>query len=167
MYFEVICFVDGIFVEVFVGVDQEYKVMVEQFEVVCIVCIIVFVFVFLLNLIGLVYIVEEIKVIGEWVFEYGIWIISDEIYQNFIYEGVKVILIVEVVFEVVGQMIFVNGVVKIYVMIGWWVGWMVGFVDVIKIVGNLQLYFISNVNNVVQKVVIVVFNGLQDEVEQM
>lgn len=87
---------------------------------------------------GSVYTAEETKAIGEWAVEHGIWIISDEIYQNLTYEGVKATSIVEAVPAAANQTILVNGVAKTYAMTGWRVGWMVGPADAIKIAGNLQ-----------------------------
>ncbi len=87
---------------------------------------------------GAVYTPEETKAIGEWALEHGIWVISDEIYQNLVYEGVRAVSIVEAVPDAAAQTILVNGVAKTYAMTGWRVGWMVGPKDAIKVAANLQ-----------------------------
>ena len=51
---------------------------------------------------GSVYTAEETKAIGEWAVEHGIWIITDEIYQNLVYEGVRAVSIVEAVPDAAG-----------------------------------------------------------------
>ncbi|WP_175985255.1 pyridoxal phosphate-dependent aminotransferase [Microbacterium tenebrionis] len=165
-YPEAIRLADGIPVEVFAGADQDYKVTVEQLEAARTSRTTVLVFVSPSNPTGSVYTAEETRAIGEWALEHGIWIISDEIYQNLTYEGVKATSIVEAVPDVAGQTILVNGVAKTYAMTGWRVGWMVGPADAIKVAGNLQSHLSSNVNNIAQKAAIAALSGPQTEAEQ-
>ncbi|UWF77160.1 MULTISPECIES: pyridoxal phosphate-dependent aminotransferase [Microbacterium] len=166
-YPEAIRLADGTPVEVFAGADQDYKVTVEQLEEARTDRTTALVFVSPSNPTGSVYTAEETAAIAEWALEYGIWIITDEIYQNLTYEGVKATSIVEAVPEVANQTILVNGVAKTYAMTGWRVGWMVGPADAIKIAGNLQSHLTSNVNNVAQKAAIAALNGPQTEAQQM
>lgn len=166
-YPEAIRLADGTPVEVFAGADQDYKVTVAQLEAARTPRTTALVFVSPSNPTGSVYTAEETKAIGEWAVEHGIWVISDEIYQNLTYEGTSAVSIVEAVPEVAGQTILVNGVAKTYAMTGWRVGWMVGPADAIKIAGNLQSHLTSNVNNVAQKAAIAALNGPQTEAEQM
>ena len=165
-YPEAIRLADGIPVEVFAGADQEYKVTVEQLEAARTERTTVLVFVSPSNPTGAVYTPEETKAIGEWAVEHGIWIISDEIYQNLVYDGTKAVSIVEAVPAAAAQTILVNGVAKTYAMTGWRVGWMVGPADAIKLAGNLQSHLSSNVNNVAQLAAAAALNGPQDEAEQ-
>ncbi|MEN8600238.1 pyridoxal phosphate-dependent aminotransferase [Microbacterium rhizosphaerae] len=174
-YPEAIRLADGIPVEVFAGADQEYKVTVEQLEAARTERTTVLVFVSPSNPTGAVYTPEETRAIGEWAVEHGIWIISDEIYQNLVYPStgsgtptapMRAVSIVEAVPDAASQTILVNGVAKTYAMTGWRVGWMVGPADAIKIAGNLQSHLCSNVNNVAQLAAAAALNGPQDEVEQ-
>jgi len=165
-YPEAIRLADGIPVEVFAGADQEYKVTVEQLEAARTERTTVLVFVSPSNPTGAVYTPEETKAIGEWAVEHGIWVISDEIYQNLVYDGTKAVSIVEAVPAAAAQTILVNGVAKTYAMTGWRVGWMVGPADAIKLAGNLQSHLSSNVNNVAQLAAAAALNGPQDEAEQ-
>jgi len=166
-YPEAIALADGTPVEVFAGADQGYKVSVEQLEAARTDRTTVLVFVSPSNPTGAVYTAEETRAIGEWALEHGIWVITDEIYQNLTYEGVRAVSIVEAVPEVAGQTILVNGVAKTYAMTGWRVGWMIGPVDAIKAAGNLQSHLSSNVNNIAQRAAIAAISGPQDEAEQM
>ncbi|MFK4789816.1 pyridoxal phosphate-dependent aminotransferase [Microbacterium sp. ZW T5_56] len=165
-YPEAIQLADGIPVEVFAGSDQEYKVTVEQLEAARTDKTTVLVFVSPSNPTGAVYTPEETRAIGEWALENGIWVISDEIYQNLTYDGVTALSIVEAVPELAGQTILVNGVAKTYAMTGWRVGWMVGPADAIKVAGNLQSHLSSNVNNIAQIAAATALTGPQDEAEQ-
>jgi aspartate aminotransferase len=172
-YPEAIALADGIPVEVFAGADQHYKVTVEQLEDARTDRTVALVFVSPSNPTGSVYTLEETRAIGEWAVEHGIWIITDEIYQNLVYapDGsdapVKAVSIVEAVPDAAAQTILVNGVAKTYAMTGWRLGWMVGPQAAIKIAGNLQSHLCSNVNNIAQRAALAALTGPQDEVEQM
>jgi len=164
-YPEAVRLADGIPVEVFAGAEQDYKVTVEQLEAARTPRTTALVFVSPSNPTGSVYTLDETRAIGEWAVEHGIWIISDEIYQNLVYEGVKAASIVEAVPEAAGQTILVNGVAKTYAMTGWRLGWMVGPADAIKLAANLQSHLSSNVNNIAQRAAVAALNGPQDEAE--
>lgn len=166
-YPEAIALADGIPVEVFAGADQEYKVTVAQLEAARTDKTTVLVFVSPSNPTGAVYTPEETRAIGEWALEHGIWVITDEIYQNLVYEGVRAVSIVEAVPELAGQTMLVNGVAKTYAMTGWRVGWMVGPADAIKLAANLQSHLSSNVNNIAQRAALAALTGPQTEAEQM
>ncbi len=165
-YPEAIALADGIPVEVFAGADQDYKVTVAQLEAARTDKTTVLVFVSPSNPTGSVYTPEETAEIGRWALEHGLWVITDEIYQNLVYEGVRAVSIVEAVPELAGQTILLNGVAKTYAMTGWRVGWMVGPADAMKLAANLQSHLSSNVNNVAQRAAAAALNGPQDEVEQ-
>ncbi len=166
-YPEAIALADGIPVEVFAGAEQDYKVTVEQLEAARTDRTTALVFVSPSNPTGSVYTLEETQAIGQWAVDHGIWIISDEIYQNLVYDGTRAVSIVEAVPEAAAQTILVNGVAKTYAMTGWRLGWMVGPKDAIKIAGNLQSHLCSNVNNIAQRAALAALTGPQQEVEQM
>ncbi|KQR23229.1 pyridoxal phosphate-dependent aminotransferase [Microbacterium sp. Leaf151] len=165
-YPEAIALADGTPVEVFAGADQDYKVTVAQLEAARTDKTTVLVFVSPSNPTGSVYTAEETAEIGRWALEHGIWVITDEIYQNLTYEGVRAVSIVEAVPELAEQTILLNGVAKTYAMTGWRVGWMVGPADAMKLAANLQSHLSSNVNNVAQRAAAAALNGPQGEVEQ-
>lgn len=166
-YPEAIALADGTPVEVFAGADQEYKVTVAQLEAARTDKTTVLVFVSPSNPTGAVYTPEETREIGLWALEHGIWVITDEIYQNLVYEGAHAVSIVEAVPELAGQTILVNGVAKTYAMTGWRVGWMIGPAEAIKVAGNLQSHLSSNVNNVAQRAALAALTGPQVEAEKM
>jgi aspartate aminotransferase len=166
-YPEAIRLADGTPVEVFAGAEQEYKVTVEQLEAARTDRTTVLVFVSPSNPTGAVYTPEETRAIGEWALQHGIWVITDEIYQNLVYEGARAVSIVEAVPELVGQTLLVNGVAKTYAMTGWRVGWMVGPQDAIKVAANLQSHLSSNVNNIAQRAALAALSGPQTEAEDM
>jgi aspartate aminotransferase len=166
-YPEAIQLAGGVPVEVFAGADQDYLVTVEQLEAARTPRTKVLLFVSPSNPTGSVYSREQTTAIGEWAEANGIWVISDEIYQNLTYDGVEATSIVEAVPALADRTILVNGVAKTYAMTGWRVGWMVGPADVIKAAGNLQSHLSSNVANVSQRAAIAALTGSQEPVETM
>ena len=166
-YPEAIALAGGKTVEVFAGADQGYKVTVAQLEAARTAKTKAMLFCSPSNPTGAVYSREEVEAIGRWALEAGIWVISDEIYQNLVYDGIKAYSITEVVPELADRTIMVNGVAKSYAMTGWRLGWMVGPADAIKAAGNLQSHLTSNVSNISQRAAIAALNGPQDEVLAM
>ncbi|TFD75628.1 pyridoxal phosphate-dependent aminotransferase [Cryobacterium fucosi] len=161
-YPESIRLAGGVQVDVFAGADQGYLVTVEQLEAARTSRTKVLLFVSPSNPTGAVYSAQQTKAIGEWAEEHGLWVISDEIYQNLTYDGVPAVSIVEAVPALADRTILVNGVAKTYAMTGWRLGWMVGPQDAIKAAANLQSHLSSNVSNISQRAGIAALTGPQD-----
>ncbi|MEY4276478.1 MAG: hypothetical protein RIS26_941 [Actinomycetota bacterium] len=166
-YPEAIALAGGKTVEVFAGADQNYKVTVEQLEAARTDKTKAMLFCSPSNPTGSVYTRDEVEAIGKWAYANGVWIISDEIYQNLVYDGIKAYSVTEVVPEMVDTTILVNGVAKSYAMTGWRLGWMAGPADAIKAAANLQSHLTSNVSNISQRAAIAALTGPQDEVLAM
>jgi aspartate aminotransferase len=166
-YPEAIKLAGGTMVEVFAGADQGYLVTVDQLEAARTDKTKVLLFVSPSNPTGGVYSPEQTKAIGEWALEHGIWVISDDIYQNLVYDGIRAVSIVEAVPALANTTVLVNGVAKTYSMTGWRLGWMVGPVDAMKGAANLQSHLTSNVSNISQRAAIEALTGPQDAVEEM
>ncbi|NLA10120.1 MAG: pyridoxal phosphate-dependent aminotransferase, partial [Microbacteriaceae bacterium] len=162
-YPEAIALADGVPVEVFADSSQDYLVTVEQLEAARTERTTVLVFVSPSNPTGAVYSPEQVRAIGQWALEHGIWVITDEIYQNLVYGDVEFTSILAAVPELAGQTLLVNGVAKTYAMTGWRVGWMIGPADAIKVAANLQSHLSSNVNNIAQRAALAALTGPQDE----
>ncbi len=166
-YPEAVKLAGGVPVEVFAGADQDYLVTVEQLEAARTPKTKVLLFVSPSNPTGAVYSLDQAKAIGEWALAHDLWVVTDEIYQNLVYDGVRAVSIVEAVPELAANTVLVNGVAKSYSMTGWRLGWMVGPANVIKAAGNLQSHLSSNVSNISQRAAIEALTGPQDEVERM
>ena len=166
-YPEAIALAGGKTVEVFAGSEQDYKVTVDQLEKAKTARTKVLLMCSPSNPTGAVYSKEEIAAIGQWAHKNDLWIITDEIYQNLVYDGLKAYSITEVVPEMIDKTIMVNGVAKSYAMTGWRLGWMAGPADAMKAAANLQSHLTSNVNNIAQKAALAALTGPQDEVQNM
>lgn len=165
-YPEAITLCGGVPVEVFAGSDQHYKVTVAQLDAALSEHTKVLLLCSPSNPTGSVYTPEELREIGQWALDNGIWVISDEIYEHLIYSGEMAYILHEVP-ELQNQTIIVNGVAKTYAMTGWRVGWMHGPADVMKKVANFQSHITSNVNNIAQRAAIAALTGDQGVVEEM
>jgi aspartate aminotransferase len=166
-YPEAIALAGGKTVEVFAGSDQDYKVTVEQLDKAKTSRTKVLLMCSPSNPTGAVYSRDEIAAIGNWAHQNDMWVITDEIYQNLVYDGVKAYSITEIVPELIDKTIMVNGVAKSYAMTGWRLGWMTGPADAMKAAANLQSHLTSNVNNIAQKAALAALTGPQDEVQNM
>lgn len=165
-YPEVIRLCGGTPVEVFAGADQGYKVTVAQLEAARTDKTKVLLLCSPSNPTGAVYSAAELREIGQWALDNGLWIISDEIYEHLVY-GVENSYILGQVPELADQTLVVNGVAKSYAMTGWRLGWMYGPTDVMKKAANFQSHITSNINNIAQRAAIAALDGDQSVVEDM
>jgi len=167
-YPEAIKLAGGTQVDVFAGSDQDYKVTPEQLEAhytpktkALLMCS-------PNNPTGAVYSKEELEAIGKWALgKEGLWVITDEIYQNLVYDGLKAYSITELVPELAERTMMVNGVAKSYAMTGWRLGWLIAPADAAKAAANLQSHLTSNVSNISQRAAIEAITGDQEPVRQM
>lgn len=153
-------------VEVFAGSEQGYKVTVMQLQAALTERTKALLICSPSNPTGAVYSAAELKAIGQWALEQGIWVVTDEIYEHLVYAG-EMAYMLQVCPELADQTIAVNGVAKTYAMTGWRVGWMYGPADVIKAAANFQSHATSNVANVSQRAAIAALTGDQEVVTHM
>jgi aspartate aminotransferase len=158
-YPEAIRLAGGVPVEVFADEDAGYLVTVEQLEAARTERTKVLLFCSPSNPTGAVYPPEQVKAIGEWALEHGVWVITDEIYEHLVYDGVRAASIAVAVPELADTCLVLNGVAKTYAMTGWRVGWLIGPKDVVKAATNLQSHLTSNVANVSQKAALAAITG--------
>ena len=166
-YPECIKLAGGVSVEVFADETQNYLVSVEQLEKALTPKTKVLLFCSPSNPTGSVYSADQVKAIGKWANDKGLWVITDEIYEHLLYDGAKSPSICVAVPELADRTIIINGVAKTYAMTGWRVGWMIGPKDVIKAATNLQSHLSSNVSNVSQRAAIAALSGDLSAVHKM
>ena len=156
----------GVPVPVVAREAADFRVTVDQLEAAATPKSKVLVFVSPSNPTGSVYSPEEVRAIGRWAGERGIWVLTDEIYQQLVYGGSTAASIAAVP-ELEDRWLIVNGVAKTYAMTGWRVGWLVGPADVIKGASNHQSHLTSNVNNVAQRAALAGITGPTEPIEEM
>ncbi|PXY32153.1 pyridoxal phosphate-dependent aminotransferase [Prauserella muralis] len=116
---------------------------------------------------GAVYPREQVEAIGRWALEHGIWVVTDEIYEHLVYDGVKAESMPVLVPELADQTLILNGVAKTYSMTGWRVGWIIGPQDVVKAATSFQSHMCGNVANVSQRAALAAVEGPLDIVHTM
>lgn len=166
-YPESIRLAGGIPVEVMTDETTGYRASVEQLEAARTPKTKMLVFVSPSNPTGAVYSPAEVKAIGQWALENGLWVVTDEIYEHLVYGDAEFSSMPVLVPELADQCVVVNGVAKTYAMTGWRVGWMAGPKDVIKAATNLQSHATSNVANVSQVAALAAVSGDLQAVDEM
>jgi aspartate/methionine/tyrosine aminotransferase len=158
-YPEAIQLAGGVSVPVLADETQEYKVTVEQLEAARTDRTKVLLFVSPSNPTGAVYTSDEIRAIGRWVEDHGLWVLTDEIYEHLVYDDVETGSMPVLCPFLADHTVVVNGVAKTYAMTGWRVGWMIAPPDIAKAATNLQSHATSNVSNVAQRAALAAVSG--------
>lgn len=86
-------------------------------------------------------------------------IISDEIYEKIIYDGVPHISIASLRPEIAARTVIVNGVSKAYAMTGWRIGYAAGPKALIAAMANIQSQSTSNPTSISQKAAVAALRG--------
>ena len=166
-YPEAIQLAGGVAVPVLADETQGYKVTVEQLEAARTARSKVLLFVSPSNPTGAVYTADEIRAIGQWVEDHRLWVLTDEIYEHLVYDGVETGSMPVLCPFLADSTVVVNGVAKTYAMTGWRVGWMIAPSDIAKAAANLQSHATSNVSNVSQRAALAAVSGDLSAVAEM
>jgi len=116
---------------------------------------------------GSSYTVDELKAIGQICLKHDFLIISDDIYERLVYDGLKFANIAQVTPELKPRTILVNGVSKTYAMTGWRIGYACGPRELMGAMTKLQSQSTSNPTSIAQKAAVEALNGPQDAVAAM
>jgi aspartate aminotransferase len=116
---------------------------------------------------GSVYTPDEICALAEVVVEKDILVVSDEIYERLLYDGIEHLSIGAVNEETFKRTIISNGFAKSYSMTGWRVGYLAGPLELIKATSIIQGHSTSNVCTFAQYGAIAALESSQECVETM
>ena len=158
---------EGIPVFVQAKEDNDFKITVDQLELVRTDKTKVLVLNSPSNPTGMIYTREELLAIGNWAVEHDILILADDIYGRLVYNGNEFIPISSLSEAIRKQTIVINGVSKAYAMTGWRVGYAVGVPEIIAAMSKLTGQTTSNLTSVSQYAAIEALTGPQDSVEVM
>jgi len=100
---------------------------------------------------GAIYDRKTLEAIATIAIRHKILIISDEIYEQVLYDGTKHISIATLGPEVAAQTVVINGVSKAYAMTGWRIGYAAGPKDLLTAMASIQSQSTSNPCSVSQK----------------
>ena len=103
---------------------------------------------------GAVYDHETLEAIAEFAIRHDLLVISDEIYEHFLYDGRVHRSIASLGPEIKARTIIINGVSKTFAMTGWRIGYAAGPKQIISAMGIVQGQSTSNPSSVAQKAAI-------------
>ncbi|MBA1335043.1 MAG: Aspartate aminotransferase [Firmicutes bacterium] len=116
---------------------------------------------------GAVYSRKELTDIAEVAVDRDIFVISDEIYEKLIYDGMEHVSIAALGSEVKSLTILINGMSKAYAMTGWRLGYAAAEKKVIKAMGTIQGHAISHPSSITQFAGVAALSGEQEIVTKM
>jgi aspartate aminotransferase len=116
---------------------------------------------------GSVYTAEELQAIVDVAAGEDILILSDEIYEKLVYDGVKHVSVASLSPEAYNLTITVNGFSKAYAMTGWRLGYLGAPESIAKAVDAIQSHSTSNPCSFAQKGALAALKGDQTPVEDM
>ena len=110
---------------------------------------------------------SEIKKIAKLAVDNNFYVVSDEVYEHFIYGNNEHMSIASLNDEIKNLTILSNSVSKTYAMTGWRIGYTAGPKEIIKAMENLQSHSTSNPTSIAQYAALEALNGPQASVKQM
>jgi aspartate aminotransferase len=111
---------------------------------------------------GMVYDHAEVRALADVLVESETWIISDDIYNRMIFDGLGYAHLVKARPELRDRTILIDSISKTYGMPGWRVGMVAAPVEVAQALVNLNSNHITNIPEVVTAAAVAAFSGSQD-----
>ncbi len=116
---------------------------------------------------GAVYTKAELVSIAGVCLRHNIAIISDEIYEKLVYDGVKHVSIASLSEEIKENTIVINGFSKAYAMTGWRLGYLAAPTEIASAISRVQGHITSNASSVSQKAGIAALAKDDGSIERM
>ena len=116
---------------------------------------------------GTIYETEALRQIAEIAVKHQCYVISDEIYESLLYDGLKHQSLASFNEEIKAITFVVNGVSKAYAMTGWRIGYTAGPEKAVAAMSRLQDHSTSNPTSIAQRAAVAALTGPQEEVEKM
>lgn len=116
---------------------------------------------------GAVYTASELNALAGLIEKHDLLVISDEIYERLVYDGVKHVSIASLSPAMKERTIVINGVSKAYAMTGWRLGYAAGPTHIIAAAGRVQEHATSCVNSITQKACVTALRNEDESIEKM
>jgi aspartate aminotransferase len=110
---------------------------------------------------------KELRRIVEWCASRDVFLMFDETYEFFVYDGAKHVSAARWFDEYPETVVCVNSMSKTFAMTGWRLGYAIAHRDVITAAGKIQSHSTSNPSSISQAAAVEALNGGDDEVRQM
>ncbi|NLW16654.1 MAG: pyridoxal phosphate-dependent aminotransferase, partial [Firmicutes bacterium] len=147
--------------------ENDFKLRVEDLEVVVTAKTRALILNSPSNPTGMVYNEAELQAIADFCLKHDLFVISDEIYEELVYDGIKHYSIATVEPKIKDFTIIVNGMSKAFAMTGWRIGYTASHADIAKAMGSLQSHSTSNPNSIAQKASVAGLTGSMEPVHAM
>ena len=115
---------------------------------------------------GSVYTLEELEGLAEVILRHNFYVVSDDIYEKLLFDGLKFVNIAQVA-GMKDRTFVANGVSKSYAMTGWRIGYVAGPREVVAGMTKIQSQSTSNPNSIAQKAALAAIHGPQDIIKMM
>jgi aspartate aminotransferase len=110
---------------------------------------------------------KELRRIVEWCASRDVFLMFDETYEFFVYDGAKHVSAARWFDEYPETVVCVNSMSKTFAMTGWRLGYAIAHRDVITAAGKIQSHSTSNPSSISQAAAVEALNGGDDEVRRM
>jgi len=114
---------------------------------------------------GATYSEAELQALGKVLLDFPhVWVMSDDIYEHIIYDGISFSTMASAMPELAGRTLTVNGVSKAYSMTGWRIGYAGGPKVLVREMAKIQSQSTSNPCSISQAAAVEALGGPQDTV---
>jgi aspartate aminotransferase len=110
---------------------------------------------------------SELARIAEWCSARDAFLIFDETYEFFVYDGAQHVSAIRWFDEHPDTVIVVNSMSKTYAMTGWRLGYAIGHPEIIRAAGKIQSHSTSNPSSISQAAALEALRGDDSEVRRM
>ena len=115
---------------------------------------------------GMVYTPDEVKAIADVLVKHSLWVLSDDIYNRMIFDGLPYAHLVKARPELRDRVVLIDSISKTYGMPGWRVGLIAGPESVAQAMVTLNSNHITSLPEVVTAAATAAFSGPQDIPQQ-
>jgi len=116
---------------------------------------------------GMTYDKEELDALASWAIKKGLFILSDEMYDQIVYDNLRPLSLASWWEKYPEQIAIVNGLAKAYAMSGWRVGFVLAHENLIKAMSEIQSQTTANICSIAQKAAVAALTGPQDGIAMM
>jgi len=116
---------------------------------------------------GAGYTKEELTDLADVIAEEGLVVISDEIYEKLVYDGLEFVSFATINDKIKARTVVINGVSKAYSMTGWRLGYAAGPKELIAAMDKVQSHSTSNASSISQAAAVEALTGPQHEISRM
>ena len=166
-YAEVIKMVGGVPIIISTQETDDFKITKEQLEAAVTDKSKMFILNNPSNPTGMLYSKDELMGLAEVCVKNDLYILSDEIYYNLVYDGKKFTSVAELGEDIKERTIIINGVSKTYAMTGWRIGYSASNLQLAKIMGNYLSHSTSSPSTISQLAAVEALKGSQKSVADM